>query len=467
MDPIDEWNWKGACDFIRLDPMWRNTSGEMSEGDSVEIDYIAFFDNKEDAVAYASEKDGDEETLGHVVLVPVEFEEGPVMTVLGSVMSVNDSLRFIDISPDDGKYYDAAKYVFYEGLFKGISDTRFGPDMTMTRAMFVTVLGRANQVDIEKYSEKMFSDVEPDTWYGPYVKWASDTGMVLGYEDGTFRPDTNLTIEQAAAILARYASYAGFTDAVVGDLSAYTDAEDVSDWAVDVMTWVSDYGIYTGTDGALTPKADAPRKTVALMLYNFILAELPFKEGSSLVGAWEASETPALTEELKEIFDKAKAEYDGIEYTPVALLAQQTVYGKNYLFLCRGKGTDADKMYSFVKVHAGTEGEAEIIGATDTDLETNIPSEALSGGWSQSESPELTDDLKNAFGKAAGKLLGVDYTPVALLSQQVVSGMNYVILCESTVVAPGAETSYSFVTLYVDLKGNAEITDIYTLSDAE
>ena len=73
------------------------------------------------------------------------------MPLLGNVMFANDSLRFIDIGPEDGDYYEAAKYVYSEGLFKGISDTRFGPDMTMTRAMFVTVLGRANFIDTEKY----------------------------------------------------------------------------------------------------------------------------------------------------------------------------------------------------------------------------------------------------------------------------------------------------------------------------
>ena len=465
VDPIDEWNWKGACDFIRLDPMWRNTSGEMSEGDSVEIDYIAFFDNKEDAVAYASEKDGDEETLGHVVLVPVEFEEGPVMTVLGSVMSVNDSLRFIDISPDDGKYYDAAKYVFYEGLFKGIDDIRFGPDMTMTRAMFVTVLGRANVADTEKYSEKKFSDVEPDTWYGPYVNWASELGFVLGYEDGTFRPDDTLTIEQAAAIVNRYASYPGYSTDPVGDLSAYSDASDVSEWAVPAMTWASDYGVYTGTDGALTPKADAPRKAVALMLYNFINAEIPPKSDAPIAGGWSDPESPVVTEELKAIFDKAMEPVD-MDYAPVALLKQQLVSGMNYLFLCKAN-PGSGETYSFVKVYADLEGGAEMTEVTATDVPTRIDYEPVDGGVGAPETPELTDEVKAAFEKASSKLLGVDYKPVALLSCQTVAGQIYEILCESSVVYPGAPTNYSFVTVFADLEGEAEITNVITLDDAE
>ena len=89
----------------------------------------------------------------------------------------------------------------------------------------------------------------------------------------------------------------------------------------------------------------------------------------------------------------------------------------------------------------------------------------MMGGWQQADTPEVTDEIAEAFSKAAEKLLGVDYEPVAVLSRQVVAGTNYCILCESKVVAPDTETEYCFVYLYVDLEGNSEITDIVNVAN--
>ena len=95
--------------------------------------------------------------------------------------------------------------------------------------------------------------------------------------------------------------------------------------------------------------------------------------------------------------------------------------------------------------------------------------EELVGGWQKAESPELTDEAKAAFEKATEGLLGVGYKPVALLGTQVVAGTNYRILCEATVVYPGAETHEVVMTIYEDLDGNASILSIedYAASDAQ
>jgi len=104
---------------------------------------------------------------------------------------------------------------------------------------------------------------------------------------------------------------------------------------------------------------------------------------------------------------------------------------------------------------------------TATDVPTRIDYEPVDGGVGAPETPELTDEVKAAFEKASSKLLGVDYKPVALLSCQTVAGQIYEILCESSVVYPGAPTNYSFVTVFADLEGEAEITNVITLDDAE
>lgn len=99
--------------------------------------------------------------------------------------------------------------------------------------------------------------------------------------------------------------------------------------------------------------------------------------------------------------------------------------------------------------------------ALDNKEETD---EELVGGWQKAESSELTDEARAAFEKATKGLVGVDYKPVALLGTQVVAGTNYRILCEATVVYPGAETQKVVMTIYEDLDGNASILSIEDLA---
>ena len=85
------------------------------------------------------------------------------------------------------------------------------------------------------------------------------------------------------------------------------------------------------------------------------------------------------------------------------------------------------------------------------------------GGWTLTEDAALTEEARGAFDKAMEGLVGVNYTPLALLGTQLVSGMNYSILCEATVVYPGAQPYYALVTVYRDLQGKAEVRNIVAL----
>ena len=177
---------------------------------------------------------------------------------------------FIDIFETDS-YYAAIEFVYENGLFKGVSATEFAPDTTMTRAMFVTVLGRLHGITEDYVGESVFEDVVAGEWYAPYVVWAADNGIVLGYGDGTFGINDEITVEQAAVILARYAAFIELDVAAEYDLAAeYADAGDVAEWAVDGMTWVVAEGIYNGVEGNLNPQVPAARALVATMLYNFV-----------------------------------------------------------------------------------------------------------------------------------------------------------------------------------------------------
>ncbi len=107
---------------------------------------------------------------------------------------------------------DAIAFVAGKGLFKGTSDTAFSPDIPMTRSMFVTILGRMHGIDTSTYTTVSFSDVDAAQYYAPYVEWAAKNGIVKGIGDGKFAPDTTVTREQAATMLANYRAFAGLKD---------------------------------------------------------------------------------------------------------------------------------------------------------------------------------------------------------------------------------------------------------------
>lgn len=176
---------------------------------------------------------------------------------------------FIDISESDS-YYDAIEFVYENGLFKGISDVEFAPEMTMTRAMFVTVLGRLAGIDANTYSEVEFADVKAGAWYAPYVAWASEEGLVLGYGNGLFGTDDEITVEQTVVLLARYADDIGISLDSTAVLDSFFDADEVADWASAQMKWAVGTDIYSGSNGNLHPKALAKRWMLADMLMAFV-----------------------------------------------------------------------------------------------------------------------------------------------------------------------------------------------------
>ena len=173
-----------------------------------------------------------------------------------------------DYSDIAGKWYgQAVRYVSGQGYFGGISETLFGPETSMNRAMLVTVLWRmAGEPAAEGGAS--FSDVGED-YYTAAVAWASEKGIVTGYGDGRFGPKEAVTREQLAAFLCRYAQLQGM-DVEAGDsLASYSDAAAVSAYALSAMNWAVQNRLIQGSDGALMPKGSATRAQVAAILMRF------------------------------------------------------------------------------------------------------------------------------------------------------------------------------------------------------
>lgn len=173
---------------------------------------------------------------------------------------------FTDVGEMDA-FYVAVQYVYENGLFKGMSNTEFGPAITMNRAMFVTVLGRLTGVNVDDFTTVTFADCEAGSWYAPYVEWAAKSGIVKGMSATEFAPNAEITVEQALTILYRYMTTMGYDLTGADALTAYADAASVSDWAMDAVQWAVANEIYEVAD-TLAPQSAAARSLVATLLYN-------------------------------------------------------------------------------------------------------------------------------------------------------------------------------------------------------
>ena len=174
---------------------------------------------------------------------------------------------FIDVAPN-AWYKDAVQYAYDNGLMTGVSANEFAPDATTTRGMIVSMLARLEGV--ESANDAGFADVS-DEWYATAVNWAASVGVANGYEDNTFRPNDAITREQLAAILMNYAAYKGEDVSARASLDAYSDAENVSTWATDTMSWAVAEGYITGmTADTLQPQGAATRAQVAAISQRFL-----------------------------------------------------------------------------------------------------------------------------------------------------------------------------------------------------
>lgn len=174
-------------------------------------------------------------------------------------------LPFTDV--EEGKWYhESIEYAYENGLMNGISATRFSPDEPVTRGMFVTILGRMSGVDTEAYTGSAFLDVDMTRYYGPYVAWAHENGIVDGVGGGMFSPDGQITREQMCKIIYGYLTYA---DKAIGGgpVEKFTDDGEISHWAHDSVYALAGAGIIKGVGGgAFSPKGSATRAECATIM---------------------------------------------------------------------------------------------------------------------------------------------------------------------------------------------------------
>ena len=179
------------------------------------------------------------------------------------------ALPFTDVEEEDW-FCEAVEFVYRSDLMAGISGTLFAPNMSTTRAMIVTILYRL-EGEPAVAGVSSFTDVPEDTWYTQAVKWGEESGVINGYGHGLFGPEDNITREQMATILYRYAAYKGYDVSGRGDLSAFRDGGSVGFWAVNGVSWAVDAGLMAGMgNSTLAPQGEATRAQIATVLMRFV-----------------------------------------------------------------------------------------------------------------------------------------------------------------------------------------------------
>lgn len=191
----------------------------------------------------------------------VSEKKQPTITTLPA------TIPFTDVAAGSW-YYDAVRFVYGKGMMNGTSPTAFSPNATTSRGMIVTILYRLEGEPAAGTAS--FTDVPAGQWYSKAVAWAAQNGIVDGYGSGAFGPNDNITREQMAAILYRYASYKGYSVTASSSTSSYSDASQISSYAQTAMSWANATGLITGTSSTtLAPKGNATRAQAAMILMRF------------------------------------------------------------------------------------------------------------------------------------------------------------------------------------------------------
>ncbi|MBL7574590.1 Dipeptidase [Peptoniphilus asaccharolyticus DSM 20463] len=154
----------------------------------------------------------------------------------------------------------------------GTDKLHFAPNQTISRAEFVTILGRLAKVDTEKFKENKATDIVADKFYTAYMNWAVENNLVKGKEDGLVKPDDKLTREEMSVILAKYIDMSA-DKYLLKDVKAevkFADEETISDWAKDSVALLSNMKLLKGKDNNnFVPKDNLTRAEVAQIIFNF------------------------------------------------------------------------------------------------------------------------------------------------------------------------------------------------------
>ena len=252
--------------------------GTLSYKNSTVSDGKTYSLEKNDTMTFKAEPDkgyvaawkfGTEVYVGNSYTVKMGSKDA---TLYVSFVDKNDyrwgNLPFHDVTNRDW-YYDDVLYAYINGLMDGISMTSFGADQNTTRGQVVTILWRLTG-EPRAARNNQFTDVSSNAYYNTAISWAAENGIVKGYDSKTFRPNANVTREQLAAILYRYAEYMNLSTRGASNLTKFDDYYSIGTWARDSLAWANYHGLINGVDSYhIDPKGNTTRAQLAAILHRF------------------------------------------------------------------------------------------------------------------------------------------------------------------------------------------------------
>ena len=208
---------------------------------------------------------------GNLVWNPVTGEVGTPSTPGGGTPSEPEepTWPFTDVTEGEDWFYDAVAYVYENGIMAGTDETIFDPYMELDRAMaaqlFYNLEGKPAVT-----GDSTFTDVTSGHWAVDAITWAAQNDIVAGIGGGLYDPDSNVTREQFAVMLYKYARFKGYDLTATGDLTQFPDAGSISSWAETALSWANGKGLINGhTDGNIDPQGSTIRAQAASIMANF------------------------------------------------------------------------------------------------------------------------------------------------------------------------------------------------------
>ncbi len=171
--------------------------------------------------------------------------------------------------PSSEWYYDTVMWASENGLITGYDDGRFGPGDDLQRGQFATILYRMEGEPAQTFEPGIYSDVEDGKFYSDAVVWAKHEGVITGYDDGRFGPTDIVTREQVATILYRYAQKQGKDTSAAGEIEAYPDGGSVAGFAYDGVRFALGAGMIRHDGGYINPGGNASRAQIATILQRY------------------------------------------------------------------------------------------------------------------------------------------------------------------------------------------------------
>lgn len=222
-------------------------------------------------------------------LTGVRFDDGEPVFVPTLLQLIDGNVTAVILSPTNSIYGVAHYEKSFEDVeghwsqadvellasklvVQGVTESAFAPDADITRAEFATLLVRSLGLRIEENRSSTFIDVSQGDWFFGAIEAASNAGLIEGYGDGSFKPNSKITREQMALMLSRALKAAGKpVKAASNIMIGFADRDEVSAWAKDAIGQMLESGIISGmSETALKPMQNATRAQATVMLKRFL-----------------------------------------------------------------------------------------------------------------------------------------------------------------------------------------------------